>query len=130
MGNEEKNGGLAHFRLAKCAQKVQTVSPQRARRIPNLRIMRKYEALIVLNMKGAETLDELTAAISEKLKEAGANVTEVTNVGRREFAYESNHMKSGQYMLFAFEAEPQTIRAAREALAIDERVHYQYYRVK
>ena len=92
--------------------------------------MRKYEALIVLNMKGAETLDELTAAMSAKLEEAGAHVTEVTNVGRREFAYGSHHQKSGQYMLFAFEAEPQVIRTAREALAIDERVHYQYYRAK
>lgn len=92
--------------------------------------MRKYEALIVLNMKGSETLDELTNAMSAKLTEAGATVTGVTNVGRREFAYESQHQKSGQYMLFAFEAEPQTIRTAREALAIDERVHYQYYRTK
>ena len=92
--------------------------------------MRKYEALIVLNMKGSETLDELTSAISAKLQEAGANVTEVTNVGRRDFAYESHHMKNGQYMLFAFESEPETIRTAREALAIDGRVHYQYYRAK
>lgn len=92
--------------------------------------MRKYEALIVLNMKGTETLDELVAAMTAKLQEAGAKVSEVTNVGRREFAYESKHQKSGQYMLFAFEAEPEVIRIAREALAIDERVHYQYYRAK
>ena len=92
--------------------------------------MRKYEALIVLNMKGSETLDELTEARSAKLKEAGANVTEVTNVGRRDFAYESHHQKSGQYMLFAFEAEPDVIRTARESLAIDDRVHYQYYRAR
>ncbi len=92
--------------------------------------MRKYEALIVLNMKGSETLDELTEAMSAKLKEAGANVTEVTNVGRRDFAYESHHQKSGQYMLFAFEAEPDVIRTARESLAIDDRVHYQYYRAR
>ena len=92
--------------------------------------MRKYEALIVLNMKGAETLEELTAAMKQQLETAGAKVSDVTNVGRREFAYESNHMKAGQYMLFAFEAEPSVIRTAREALAIDERVHYQYYRAK
>ncbi len=92
--------------------------------------MRNYEALLVLNTKGTETLDELVAAMSAKLKEAGASVTNVTNVGRREFAYESHHMKTGQYMLFAFQAEPQVIRTARESLAIDERVHYQYYRAK
>ena len=87
--------------------------------------MRKYEALIVLNMKGADTLEDLTAAMKQQLEAAGAKVTDVTNVGRREFAYESNHLKAGQYMLFAFEAEPSVIRVAREALAIDERVHYQ-----
>ena len=92
--------------------------------------MRKYEALIVLNMKGSATLDELTAAMTEKLTEAGAKVTETKNIGRREFAYESDHLKFGQYMLFAFEAEPTGIRTGREALAIDERVHYQYYRAK
>lgn len=92
--------------------------------------MRKYEALIVLNMKGADTLEDLTAAMKQQLEAAGAKVTDITNVGRREFAYESNHLKAGQYMLFAFEAEPTVIAAAKEALAIDERVHYQYYRVK
>lgn len=90
--------------------------------------MRKYEALIVLNMKGSATLDELTAAMTEQLQAAGAKVTKTTNVGRREFAYESRHLKAGQYMLFSFEAEPTVIRTVREALAIDERVHYQYYR--
>lgn len=92
--------------------------------------MRKYEALIVLNMKGSATLDELTAAMKEQLEAAGAKVTEIKNVGRREFAYESNHMKFGQYMLFSFEAEPSVIRPLREALAIDERVHYQHYSAK
>ncbi len=92
--------------------------------------MRKYEALIVLNMKGSATLDELTAAMTEQLEAAGAKVTETRNVGLREFAYESNHMKRGQYMLFSFDAEPSVIRTVREALAIDERVHYQYYRAK
>jgi len=90
--------------------------------------MRKYEALIVLNMKGSATLEELTAAMTEQLQAAGAKVTKTTNVGRREFAYESKHLKAGQYMLFSFEAEPSVIRPVREALAIDERVHYQYYR--
>lgn len=92
--------------------------------------MRKYEALIVLNMKGSATLDELTAAMTDELSKVGAKVTETKNVGLREFAYESKHMTRGQYMLFSFEADPSAVRAVREALAIDERVHYQYYRVK
>ncbi len=92
--------------------------------------MRKYEALIVLNMKGSATLEELTAAMAETLTAAGAKLSETKNIGRREFAYESNHLTHGQYMLFSFEAEPTVIREVRETLAIDERVHYQYYRAK
>ena len=92
--------------------------------------MRKYEALIVLNMKGSATLDELTAAMTAELTNAGAKVTETKNVGLREFAYESKHLTRGQYMRVSFEAEPSVIRTIREALAIDERVHYQYYSVK
>ena len=92
--------------------------------------MRKYEALIVLNMKGTATLEELTAAMTEKLEAAGAKVTGTTNMGRREFAYESDHLKAGQYMRFEFDAETSVIRTVRETLAIDERVHYQYYLVK
>ncbi len=90
--------------------------------------MRKYEALIVLNMKGSATVDELSQAIAQKLTDAGAHITEIKNMGRRDFAYESKHVKAGQYMLFAFEAEPSVIREARETLAIDDSVHYQYYR--
>ncbi len=81
-------------------------------------------------MKGSATLDELTAEMAAKLEVAGAKVTETNNIGRREFAYESNHLTHGQYMLFSFDAEPSVIRTARESLAIDERVHYQYYRSK
>ena len=102
----------------------------KARHLTKIQVMRKYDALIVFNMKGSATLDELTADIKAQLEAAGAKVTEVTNVGRREFAYESQHLSHGQNMLFAFEAEPTVIRTVREALAIDERVHYQYYRAK
>lgn len=91
--------------------------------------MRKYEALIVLNMKGSATLEELTAAMTEELSKAGAKVTGTENIGLREFAYESRHLTRGQYMRFSFEAEPSVIRTVREALAIDGRVHYQYYRL-
>ncbi len=92
--------------------------------------MRKYEALIVLNMKGAATLEELTADMVSKLQEAGATVNGTENLGRREFAYESKHLSHGQYIQISFDAEPAVIRTVREGLAIDERVHYQYYRVK
>ncbi len=92
--------------------------------------MRKYEALIVFNMKGSATLEELTADMVKVLTEAGATVNGTENLGRREFAYESQHLSHGQYMQFSFDAEPSVIREVRETLAIDERVHYQYYRVK
>ncbi len=81
-------------------------------------------------MKGSATLEELTADMVTILQEAGATVTATENLGRREFAYESQHITHGQYIQISFDAEPSVIRTVRETLAIDERVHYQYYRVK
>ena len=68
--------------------------------------MRNYEALIVFNMKGTET-----------------------PVGRREFAYESNHLSAGQYVTYTFSAEPSAIRPIRERLRLNPQIHLQYYKV-
>lgn len=91
---------------------------------------RKYEGLIVFNMKGnALTLDELIKQVGSEMEEEGAKISETKDLGRREFAYESNHLKAGQYVNFFFTAEPPVIKSIRERLGINENVHYQYYKV-
>ncbi len=92
--------------------------------------MRNYEALIVFNMKGTETtIDELIATVATEMKEEGANITATENCGRREFAYESNHLAAGQYVTYTFSAEPAAIRTIRERLRLNPLIHLQYYKL-
>ncbi|MFR4417712.1 MAG: 30S ribosomal protein S6 [Akkermansia sp.] len=73
--------------------------------------MRNYEALIVFNMKGTETpVEELISTVAAAMKEEGADITATENAGRREFAYESNHLSAGQYVTYTFSREPSAIR--------------------
>ena len=44
------------------------------------------------------------------MQEEGADITATENTGRREFAYESNHLSAGQYVTYTFSAEPSAIR--------------------
>ena len=82
--------------------------------------MRNYEALIVFNMKGTETpVEELISTVAAAMKEEGADITATENAGRREFAYESNHLS----------AEPSAIRPIRERLRLNPQIHLQYYKV-
>ncbi len=91
--------------------------------------MRKYEALIVFNMKGSEVpVETLIKEIAGEMTSQGAQITDTKDMGRREFAYESNHLKAGQYVTFAFDAEPSAIRSIREHLRINPVIHLQYYK--
>lgn len=92
--------------------------------------MRNYEALIVFNMKGTETtVDELISTVAAAMKEEGAEISATENVGRREFAYESNHISAGQYVTYQFTAEPSAIKAIRERLRLNNQIHLQYYKL-
>ena len=87
--------------------------------------MRNYEALIVFNMKGTETpVEELISTVAAAMKEEGADITATENAGRREFAYESNHL-----VTYTFSAEPSAIRPIRERLRLNPQIHLQYYKV-
>lgn len=92
--------------------------------------MRKYEALIIFNMKGTESsVDELIKSVGKEMTSLGASISNTENAGRREFAYESNHTKAGQYVVYSFEAEPSAIRTIREQLRLNPAVHLQYYKL-
>ncbi len=92
--------------------------------------MRKYEALIVFNMKGTESsVDELIKSIGDEMTSLGAQITSTENAGRREFAYESRHTQAGQYVVYTFEAAPGAIKTIREQLRINPVVHLQYYKL-
>jgi len=91
---------------------------------------KKYEGLVVINLKNVESsVDEVISAIGAELTEEGAKIESVENLGRREFAYESNHSKGGQYVRYIFTAAPEAITAINKRLSINTLVHQQYYQV-
>ena len=71
--------------------------------------MNKYESVIIINPNvdeaGVKTLEEkFTGLINENGK-----VESVENMGKKRLAYEIKKCKEGTYMLFNFEANPDSI---------------------
>ena len=67
---------------------------------------RKYEGIVVLNTKGTEGgVEDLVSVVSKQMQAEGATITETLDMGRRKFAYNSDHMESGHYINFQFTAE-------------------------
>ncbi len=89
---------------------------------------RKYQGLIILNTKGLEgTVDELVTAVSKELEAEGANVSNIEQLGRRQFAYESNHLEAGHYVTYSFESTPEIIEKIQKRLTLNTHVHLQHY---
>lgn len=90
---------------------------------------RKYEGLIVLNVKGLDSsVDELINAVSKEIEAEGAKLGEIKQLGRRKFAYNSRHLESGHYVNYSFQAEPDAIERIQSRLKLNEQVHLQHYR--
>ena len=89
---------------------------------------RKYEGLIVLNTKGKDaSVEELISAVGKELEAEGAKLDEVTQMGRKEFAYNARKLEAGYYVTYAFEAEPDVITKATERLKLNDVVFLQHY---
>ena len=85
---------------------------------------RNYEGLIVLNTKGAEgSVDELVNAVAKELETEGAKVAGVNQLGRRKFAYVSDHLEAGHYVSYNFAVAPAAIEKIQARLALNEQVH-------
>ena len=71
--------------------------------------MNKYESIIIIN----PSVDEAgLKALEEKftgLINANGKVESVENMGKKKLAYEIKKFKEGTYMLFNFEAKPDSI---------------------
>ena len=72
--------------------------------------MNKYESVIIVNPNvdeaGLKALEEkFTGLINENGK-----VESVENMGKKRLAYEIKKIKEGTYMLFNFEANPDSIK--------------------
>ena len=82
--------------------------------------MNKYESVIIVNPNvdeaGLKALEEkFTGLINENGK-----VESVENMGKKRLAYEIKKFKEGTYMLFSFEANPDSIKELERVYRITD----------
>jgi small subunit ribosomal protein S6 len=85
--------------------------------------MRKYELLFIVR----PTLsDQETAALTEQVKghiaNLGATVTHVHTLGRRQLAYEIDHVREGTYVLMHFEGNGTEVAELDRRLRVSDAV--------
>jgi small subunit ribosomal protein S6 len=90
--------------------------------------MRNYEAMIVLDTKGAEeSVDQLVNNVTKELEKAGAKLEQVDNLGRKKFPYSPKHVEYGYYINIRFQATPAAVTTVTDKLRLNESVYQQYY---
>jgi len=89
---------------------------------------RKYQGLIVLNTKSLDgTVDELVTAVSKELEAEGAKLEKITQLGRRQFAYNSRHLEAGHYVNYTFQGAGDIITRIQARLRLNGHVHLQHF---
>ena len=83
--------------------------------------MRHYELMIILH----GTLDESTVqATTERIGgvvgDLGGEVTEVDHWGKREFAYEIDHMREGYYVVLDLQLPPSALNELERRLRLTD----------
>ena len=76
---------------------------------------------------GIGSVDDLVASLGKQIEAEGAKLEEVQQIGRRKFAYNSNHLESGHYVNYHFKAEPDAITRIQAKLKLNGHVHVQHY---
>lgn len=92
---------------------------------------RKYEAMIVLDLKGKEeTAEQLVSGISRDMEKAGLKLEQIEQMGKRKFPYSPRHVEAGYYVKIEFEAETAAVDTLRAKLKLNENVYQQYYQLR
>ncbi len=89
---------------------------------------RKYEAMIVLDMKGREeNVETLVSQLGKEFEQNGVKLQQVDNLGKKKFPFSPRHVESGYYINFLFEAEPAAVDKVQARLKLNENVYMQYF---
>jgi small subunit ribosomal protein S6 len=84
--------------------------------------LKYYENLFIINphVEGS-ALDTLMEKVKKELKDAGGNLLKVEEMGKKRLAYQIDHQKYGNYILFIFESEDkETVRKFEDWMNITE----------
>ncbi|RBP41326.1 small subunit ribosomal protein S6 [Roseimicrobium gellanilyticum] len=89
---------------------------------------RKYEAMIVLDMKGREeNVETLVSQLGKEFESNGVKLQQVDNLGKKKFPFAPRHVESGYYINFLFEAEPAAVDKVQARLKLNDNVYMQYF---
>ena len=89
---------------------------------------RKYQGLIVLNTKSLDgTVDELVTAVGKELETEGAKLEKISQLGRRQFAYNSRHLESGHYVNYVFQGSSDIVSKIQARLRLNNHIHLQHF---
>ena len=89
---------------------------------------RKYEAMIVLDLKGKEeSVDQLVSGISREMETSGAKLEQIDQVGKRKFPFNPRHVESGYFVNIQFEADNTALDSLRSKLKLNDSIYQQYY---
>ena len=89
---------------------------------------KRYEGLIVLNVKGNEEgAKDVIERLEGEFKKDGATIEQVQKMDRRQFTYVAGPLDSGYYVNFIFHAEPSSIDRIRAKFKLDGDVYRQFY---
>ena len=91
--------------------------------------MNQYESIIIVNPNldeaGLKALEEkFTGLINENGK-----LESVENMGKKKLAYEIKKQKEGTYLLFNFEAKPDSIQELERVYRITDQYHRRYHEI-
>lgn len=85
--------------------------------------MRKYELLYILDPAMEEDkMKETIERYNDVLKNNGAEVEKVEEMGKRRLAYEINDFKDGYYVVVYTKAEPAAVNEFDRLIKIDDNV--------
>jgi small subunit ribosomal protein S6 len=88
----------------------------------------RYEALLILNVKGKEeSAKDIIERLEKSFAAEGAKVEQVQRLDKRQFTYTAGALDSGYYVNFVFEGSPDLIEKLRAKFHLDEDVYRQHY---
>ncbi len=83
--------------------------------------MKKYELLLILDKDVSdEKLDRALERVEKQITTTGGVITSVDKWGMKKFAYPINYKNEGYYVLYAFEADPSSIKPLENRMKVHE----------
>jgi len=84
--------------------------------------MNKYESVIIINPSLEDEAIKATVKSFEDLINKEGKVLETNEVGRKKLAYEIKKNKEGYYVVYTFEAKPDSIKELERIYRITDEV--------